>query len=135
MTQQSSQLEIYVDDSAGVIFSPRNTKVSFSSTYPAPGKSEPIDREVFTLVMPTDTLLTFCLNVVKGFAENGEALSSAMVENSDLFRTAAAAAEAIVSSAPYLAVEEAYTEPAPKRKPRGPRKPSVAAKPAVRRLT
>ncbi|MFM0230805.1 hypothetical protein [Paraburkholderia sediminicola] len=133
MTQQSSPLEIYVDDSAGVIFSPRNTKVSFSSTYPAPGKSEPIDREVFTLVMPTDTLLTFCLNVVKGFADNGEALSGAMVENSDLFKTAAAAAEAIASSAAYLAVEEAYTEPAPKRKPRGPKKPA-AAKRAVRRL-
>jgi hypothetical protein len=134
MIQQSSKLEIYVDDSGGVIFSPRNTKVLFTSTYPAPGKSEPVEHEVFTLVMPTDTLLTFCLNVVQGFAENGKALSDAMVENSGLFKTATAAAEAIASSAAYLAVDEAYTESPPTRKPRGTKKP-VAAKRVARALT
>ncbi|PTB18597.1 hypothetical protein C9I57_21490 [Trinickia symbiotica] len=83
--------------------------------------------------MPTDTLLTFCLNVVKGFAENGQALVGAMVENSELFKTAAAAAEAISSSDAYSTVLEAYSEPSPKRKPRGSKKP-VAAKRAARAL-
>jgi hypothetical protein len=134
MTQQTSKLEIYVDETSGVIFSPRNTKVLFTSTHPGPGESDPFEREVFTLVMPTDTLLTLCLQLVKGFAENGEGLLSAMAENSSLFSTAIAAAEAISSSAPYLAVEEAYMGPPPKRKPRGSKKP-VAAKRAVRALT
>jgi hypothetical protein len=133
MTQQSSQLEIYVDDSAGIIFSPRITKVTFSSAYPAPGKPEPTEREVFTLVMPTDTLLTFCLNVVKGFAENGQTLAAAMVENGDLFKTAVAAAEAIASSEAYLTVQEVYSESPSKRKPRGSKK-RVVAKRAVRAL-
>jgi len=135
MTQQSKNLEVYVDDSSGVIFSPRITKVLFTSTHPGAGDDDPFEQEVLTLVMPTDTLLTFCLTLLKGFAKNGEGLLGHLSENNGLFSTAIKAAEAISASESFLAVEDAYSGPSPKQKPRGPKKKPVAGRRASRVLT
>lgn len=77
--QPSKLREIYADSSSGILFGVQNTKITFATQVPATiDGGESLD--VFTLVMPTDSLSELCLDVLKGLVKHQSFIATVNTE-------------------------------------------------------
>ena len=112
-------LELFVDDVAGVLYGLTVSKMVFTSTQPQrDGKSG--DRDVLSLVMPTDTLLEFCLNVISGFARNEQEMSRSLSGRADAIKSVLAKVRELVETESFKELESSEEErkPTPKKRSR-----------------
>lgn len=119
MAESDNPVEIYVDHSSEAIFGPQNSKVVFSTIVPSRDGNK--NKDVLTLVMPTDSLLTLCLELIESYGRNGEAIAENVAEGNDTFREAVAAVRDVVATEQYSRIAKAFgvegEEEVPKRSP------------------
>ncbi|WP_179759274.1 hypothetical protein [Paraburkholderia bryophila] len=89
----------------GVLFGVSNTKIVFASVEPDYSSEEEDDvstnvRSVATVVMPTDSLLQFCLFTLRRFANHKGKLDAAMKESLEEFEKQLAEVAAIETFKP-----------------------------------
>lgn len=108
MTETARPLEIFVDDCSSAIFGPHNSKIVFSSVTPSPEGNK--DRDVITLVIPTDALLAVCLQVLDSVAKNGAAIAGHSTDVNRAFQSAVAALGEVAETKEYVRVIDAYQE-------------------------
>ncbi|MFM0130879.1 hypothetical protein [Paraburkholderia sediminicola] len=86
---QQNVVHLYADDVRGVLFGVNNTKIVFASFEPeySPDheEEETYIRNVASVVMPTDSLLEFCLFTLKRFASQKGALDTGMKKYAEAF--------------------------------------------------
>lgn len=118
MAQSDNPVEIYVDRCTEAIFGPQNSKVVFATVVPSRDGNK--HRDVFTLVMPTDSLLTLCIELIESYANNGEAIAENVVETNNTFREAVAAVRDVLATEQYSRIAKVYgvvDEEPPKKAP------------------
>ncbi|KVU32166.1 hypothetical protein WK57_02085 [Burkholderia ubonensis] len=79
---QQHETHLYADDVRGVLFGVNNSKIVFASFEPDYSSEDDGDatyvRNVATMVIPTDSLLEFCLFTLKRFASQKGSLDTNM---------------------------------------------------------
>ncbi|CAG9232378.1 hypothetical protein [Burkholderia vietnamiensis] len=112
-------LELFVDDVAGVLYGLSISKIVFTSAQPQ-REGKPVDKNVLSLVMPTDSLLQFCVSVLGAFARNEQEMGRYLSERADEMKSALALVKELVESESYKKLESSEEEakPTPKKRSR-----------------
>ncbi|MBU9606823.1 hypothetical protein [Burkholderia multivorans] len=118
--ERNFPLELFADDAAGVLFGTHTSKIVFTSMQPQ-RDGDNIQKDVLNLVMPTGSMLQFCMYVISSLAKNEQEMAQYATEYASEWKTTLAAVKELVECEAYKKLEGSGDEeqkPTPKKRTR-----------------